>query len=273
MILDIAKRIARKKSALFFLALFLYIFVTWWPLPDTFEEAQGLPHADFYLYMFVGTLGALNGFRIAFKWGGLKSKLGKGIFFLSAALLSQDIGGFIWLYFNKVFLNDLPYPGLPDIGYFGVIPLSVIALLNFADLAGTKFSLRTVKGVFTAVGIALVMIITSYVLFLKDVQPDFQDPIRTFLDFGYPLGEALVFALALIVYTLTTKTLGGAIRTPMIFMIGTFFILFLSDYTFAYTAGKGTYYDGNWVDMLYATYGCMTSIALILFEDLEEQKT
>ena len=77
--------------------------------------------------------------------------------------------------------------------------------------------------------------------------------------------------MSLIVYSLTTKTLGGAIRTPVLFMMGTFVLLFLADYTFLYTAGKEIYFDGNWVDMLYATYVCMTSIALILFEDWEEQ--
>lgn len=271
MLKSILEKLLHKKIALLLLTYYFIIFV-WWIVLNFYlhvKDPREPANLLFTTYGFLGLFGVINGLRIAKKWGGWDSKLGRGLIFLCLGLLGQTIGLSIWLYYNLVLKVDVPYPAWSDAGYFSIIPFNVLAMISLGYLAGVKFSFRSAKAKFFALFVGILMVSVAYFLFLKEVKVDFSNPVRTFLDFGYPLGEALVISMAITVYGVTTKTLGGTFKIPMIFTIYYLFFVFLSDYSFLYTAGQGTYYNGSWVDLVYATENLMGAFCFILYEDLE----
>ena len=54
--------------------------------------------------------------------------------FLGAAAMSWAIGEAIWSYYELALGRDVPFPGLADVGFLGLIPLAVAGLLAFPSV-------------------------------------------------------------------------------------------------------------------------------------------
>lgn len=223
-------------------------------------------------YFTMGVIGGLNGLRIAAKWNGWHSKLGRALIFLSLAILAQNIiGNFLWLlYYNMYLHTQVPYPALTDIGYFSVIPLNALAIYYFGQLSGAKFELKKLKSKAVGLLTGYIFFSLAYVLFIQHVKIDFvNEPIRTFLDLGYPLGEAFNISFATIILLNSAKSVGGAFKVPFLFVIFHFALVFLGDNSFIFAQANGLYYNSSFVDLIYAMQCFTGAIALIFFENLE----
>jgi hypothetical protein len=221
-------------------------------------------------YPITALIGGVYGLFISKKWGGYKSYMGRGIIFLSLGLLGECFGQIVWSYYNIIAKIDIPYPSLADIGYFSIIPLYILGMISLAKASGVSFSLKTVKGKFILVIIPAIMLTLSYFLYLKDLKIDVTQPIKTFLDYGYPIGEALTISIALLVYSLSLNVLGGKMKGKILFIILAFIIQYVTDSTFLYTVSVNTYYNGGPVDMMYATSFLAMAFGLIAFYTYDE---
>src|SRR6185295_5953792 len=74
-----------------------------------------------YLYSFlfgltplVAGIIAIFGAKI---WGGLKTAMGKAVFFIGLGILCWGAGEMIWSYYNFVLAIPAPYPSLADLGF------------------------------------------------------------------------------------------------------------------------------------------------------------
>lgn len=250
--------------------IFLYgIEFLWW-IRIQFLGLHNSEESYFFnwFYGFIAISGALYGIYISNKkWGGWKSIIGKGLILLPVGLLSQAFGVTLWFYYNSILKIDVPYPSWADLGFFGLIPAYTAGAWMFALASGAKFSLRTSGGKLYAFFIPLVSLVVAYGLFLKNVGFDLSDPIKTFLDIGYPLGEIIPVSIALFILTLSNKFLGGTMKNRILFLTGAFFFQFLTEYAFLYTAGAETYINGGWNDLMYATSYTIMSLGLIAFTD------
>lgn len=221
-----------------------------------------------WFYGFIGLSGAFYGLYISVKkWGGGRSLLGRGLIWLPIGLLSQYMGVQLWFYYNVIAQVEVPYPSLADFGFFGLIPAYTMGAYMFAKASGATFSLRTPVGKVLAMIIPLAALSLSYVLFLKGVGFDLNQPLKTFLDFAYPLGEIMPVSIALFTLTLSRGLLGGKMRSRILFLILAFSAQFLTEYLFLYAAGAGTYVNGGFNDLMYGTSYMLMSLALISFTD------
>lgn len=260
------------RSPLAKLAVAYFGLLTLWWLKISFLNSElGLENYLFNLsYLFFNLLGGIGGLVIASKkWGGFKSNFGRGLSFLSLGLLSQSFGLVIWTYYNIVLKVEVPYPSLADIGYFGLIPFYILAMLNFAPAMGVNFALRTVSGKIMSALVPLVVFLISYLFFLSQVGWDSTNLIKSLLDLGYPAGESLSVALALSTYLLSRKLLGGKMRLRLIFMIFALSFQFITEFTFLYTSGKGLYYNASFVDLMYAAAYFLMTLSLLSYSHLE----
>ena len=91
----------------------------------------------------------------------------------------------------------------------------------------------------------------SYFLFLKDLQIDIATPVKTFLDYGYPLGEAIVISIALTTYSLTQGVLGGKMKNTILLLIFAIIFQYITDSFFLYRVAKELYFNGDFVDFMY----------------------
>ena len=224
---------------------------------------QGVPENDMFGFVYGGfsVWGGIVGLIIAQKWGGIKSLIGRAILSLSLGLLLQAFGQYSFWFINVFEKVEVPYPGIPDIGFFGSIPCYIYAGVLLARAAGAKASLKTLSNKAQIVIIPLTMLVLSYILFLRNYSLDLSRFLETFLNFGYPMGQSIYISVAVLTYTLSRRLLGGIMRFPVLFLIVAFTAQFISDYSFLYF--HDVFFAGCFVDYFYLVSYFLMTLGLI----------
>ncbi len=248
--------------------VFIYlVLTTFWVWMFSNNSQEGLFN-NLYgaIYPLISLIGGLYGiFVVSKKWGGYRSVIGRGVYFLSLGLLAQVFGQWAWSYYTIIQKIEVPYPSVADIGYFAIIPLYSYAMYNFAKAAGIEIGLKSFFGKIQAIVVPLVMVGIAYFLFLRDIPLDLSDPLRTFLDFGYPGFEIIAVSLAMLTYSLSHNIYGGILRPKILFIVFALIFQYVTDYLFLYQVGAGTYYNGGIVDLLYASSFMIMALGIIQF--------
>ncbi len=214
-------------------------------------------------YGLMALVGAVFGFSEARKWGGHKSKLGLTILFLSAGLAFAEFGQLVFSYYNIVSKVDIPYPSIADIGFFGNIPLYILGGIYLGRTAGAQFSLRKSGAKLIAFAIPVVSVFSAYHFFLRGYEFEDVSSLQVFLDFGYPIGQAIYIAIAVFVLLAVNSKLGGLMRSRILMVIAAFVAQFVADFNFLYQNTHGTWINGGYGDMLYLTAYFLMTISLI----------
>lgn len=251
------------------IALLVFLLLTAWCFIS--PSFQGHPSERFFgdfpsIYAIVALLGALWGTFIAQKWGGIKSVMGRAILLFSLGLLAQVFGQIAYAYFSFYKHVAVPYPSIGDLGYFGSIPLYIGGIFMLAKASAVKVSLHSFEKKLQAVIIPILILGIGYYLFLQGYKFDWSDPIKIFLDFGYPMGQAIYISLAILTYLLSKGILGGVMKSKILFVLFALCIQFASDYTFLYQSSKGTWIVGGVNDYMYLVAYFLMALGLIQFK-------
>lgn len=215
------------------------------------------------IYGVMALWGAIWGLIISQKWGGSKSLVGKALAMFSLGLLLQEFGQLALSYIDYVLGISGAYPSIGDIGYFGSIPLYILGVLFLAQASGVRVEMKTLKSLALAVIIPLSMLVGAYLLFLQGYQFDWKDPIKVFLDFGYPFGQAIYISLAILTFLLTKNVLGGVMKTRVLWFLAALVIQFASDYTFLFQSSRGTWKVGEINDFMYLVAYFVMTLSLL----------
>ena len=243
---------------LYFLLYFYFVLVIWWVL----LMASGLKDATInYAYAFayglVPLFGGIFGIREAKKWGLLKSALGKALLFLSLGLLTWSFGELIWSYYNLIIHVEVPYPSWADAGFFVSWPFWILGIIHLSRATGARFGLRKIHGKLMLFIIPFLAVLSSYYLLVAVArQGSFEfagGPLKIFLDIAYPVLDVIILTLALLIYGLSRNFLGGQFKWPVLITLFGFVVNYFADFGFSYTTTVGTFYNGNWVDLLFAS--------------------
>lgn len=239
------------KNRLSQISISIFLLLSAWWLYLFLGGIKGTYNNDAFGFVYGGfsIWGGVIGLFVSKRWGAFKSIIGRAIICLSIGLLLQGFGQYSFWYLNSVSKIEIPYPSIPDIGFFGTIPFYIYAAYLLAKSSGARISLKSFHNRLQAIIIPLTMLIVAYFLFLQDYQFDWNSPLTIFLDFGYPMGQAIYISIAILTYGLTRKMLGGVMRFPILFLIFAFFVQFLSDYTYVFF--KEIYFPGSFIDYLY----------------------
>ena len=229
-------------------------------------------HSDYLLELYADTYGMVTvlagayGLYMSKKWGYFKSVFGKAIIFLSFGLLAQGFGQAVYSIYFLVFGISAPYHSIGDLGFFGSIPLYVLGVWYLAVASGIKYVLRSKFYVLVSLAIVTILLFASYRFFLTGY--DFLDvpPLVVFLDFGYPLGQAVYVSMALVVALLSRKMLGGLMKKRVWLLLAALFFQYISDFTFLYQYNRDTWTAGGINDFMYLISYFMLFIAMIDIE-------
>lgn len=248
------------------LVLFVPLFVFW-----AWINAQGLQGGMInnlfgLVYPLISLTSGIYGIYLSFsKWGGYKSVVGRGVLFLALGLLAEFFGQWTWSFYVIILGVEIPYPSIADIGYFLIVPFYSYAMYNFAIAAGIKFSLKSYVGKIQALVIPTLMMAVAYFLFLRNIDIDFSSILRTFLDFGYPTFEAIAISIGILTYSLSRGILGGVMRSRILYLVFALVAQYITDYTFLYRVGTGTYYNAGIVDLMYTVSLTIMALGVISF--------
>jgi hypothetical protein len=256
------------KHKLFWLACLLFVFFTlWWIRVHFVLHAVGSDapaNKRFTVsYGVIALYGGVIGLLASKKWGGAKSLLGRTILLFSIGLLLQEVGQLFYTYYIYFKHTEVPYPSLGDIGYFGSVLCYIGGTILLTKTSGVKFSLHNYYNRLILLALPIAMLVVSYMMFLKDYQ--YTNALTAFLDFGYPLGQAIYISIAILAYLLSIKLLGGVVRKAILFIIFALVVQYVADSTFLYQVQKGTWYAGGWNDYIYVLSYFVMSLALLKF--------
>jgi hypothetical protein len=244
-------------------------YVVWWASFQAVVQSQGVSVQRFgATYGVVALFGAVAGFIASRKWGGYKTVIGRALLFYSLGLLAQEAGQIIYTYYIYGAKIQIPYPSWGDVAYFGSVLLYIYATILLAKAAGVRFSLKNSWYKIVAFVVFAAIISTSYLVFLHNHQYDWHKPITAFLDFGYPMGQAIYISLAVTAYLLSRKLLGGVMRAGIVIIIFALIIQYFADFTFLYQSSRGTWLTGRWNDLSYLVAYFVMATAMIKFQDI-----
>ena len=234
------------------------------------------------LLFVIPFIGAIVGFYNAKCWGGLRSSLGKAVGFVSAGTLFWSLGMLMWCYYIFIAKVEIPYPSLADAAFILSWPLWTLGVLHLSKATGVKFALRELRGKILLVVVPLIAIALAYYLLVPIarggiIEFDPTQAWKLFFDLFYPIGSAIIFAITLTFFSLSSGFLGGKYRMPIIILMLAFLVNFFADITFSYTTTNETYFNGYYPDMLFATGMFLFSLSLALMaprgEGTEKQAT
>lgn len=212
-----------------------------------------------YLYSFLfGLIPLIGGFVAMINskiWGGLKSAVGKAIFFIGLGLFCWGVGEAIWSYYNFFLHVAAPYPSLADIGFAPSIFFYGLGAIYLSRATGAKYGLRNkFAKVFLAVA-PLVLLAFSYYLLITVARggvliPEGENRLKTFFDIVYPLGDFVSLVISVIISGLSFKYFGGKYLLDIISILLGLAVMTFADAVFSYTTTVQTYYNGNWGDLM-----------------------
>lgn len=249
------------------IALILFLLYTIWFIDFHLFTAQGGSQRDWFsvTYGIMAIWGSFWGFIIAKKWGGIKSIIGKAIIFFTVGLGFQELGQLAYTYYIYHLGIEVPYPSIGDLFFYGTIPLYIIGIIYLAKSSGMRISKLSLIHKSQAIIIPLGLLLLSYFFFLKGYKFDWSHPLKVFLDFAVPLGQAIYISLAILTYTFTKGVLGGLMKNKVLFILFALCMQYVADWTFLYQASKGIWYAGGINDYMYLVAYFVMTLGLLQF--------
>jgi hypothetical protein len=254
------------KTLQLLIILIFVAFVAWWVSFQAVVENQALSVQWFGgTYGLIALIGSFVGFYGSHKWGGLRTIVGRALAFFSLGLLAQEAGQLIYTYYVYSAKIDIPYPSWGDVAYFGSVLLYIYAAILLTKATGVRFTLKNRTYKLIAVAVPVILLAISYFVLLHNHEYDTSKPLTVFLDFGYPMGQAIYISLALVAYFVSRKLLGGVMRSGFVLIILALFAQYIADFSFIYQSSRGTYLAGKYVDLLYLISYFVMAMAMIRF--------
>jgi diguanylate cyclase (GGDEF)-like protein/PAS domain S-box-containing protein len=167
---------------------------------------------------------------------------------LGGACFSWAVGQAIWTGYEAIPPSrSVPFPSTADIGYLGLVPLAVAALISLPtvsqNLAGRW------RTVLDGMMIAGSLLLVSWVFVLKQVFKAGGDTLLAqVISLAYPAGD-VVIATILVYVLLRVRQTRAAASVPL-GLIGAGLAAFaFSDSGFAYLTATNSYTSGNFIDV------------------------
>lgn len=243
---------------------FFILLTAWWVTLNLSGVKESFHNYIFgAAYGLMAMLGGVWAIDIARKWGMTKSVMGRAILALSLGLLAEEFGQIVFSFYNIFLHVEIPYPSFADIGFFGNIPLYIVGIMLLAKAAGIQFTLKKNFHKLQIVLLPAIMLIFSYVLFLQNYEFDWSNLLRIFLDFGYPLGQAIYVSIALLIYSLSKNILGGIMKSRILFLLIAFVAQYIADFNFLFQNSRGTWLNGGYGDYLYLMAYFLMTLGLL----------
>jgi hypothetical protein len=189
--------------------------------------------------------------------------MGRSILAFSVGLLLQSFGQSVYAYYALFGGVEVPYPSLGDVGFFGSIPCYIYGTYLLGRVTGVRVSMKRYTEKLSAIILPLVLLLSSYAMFLRGYDFSEVSLLTGVLDFGYPLGQALYVSLAILILILSKKSLGGLMKKPLQFLLLALFVQYAADYMFLYQISRDTWFAGGMNDVVYLLAYFIMTIALI----------
>jgi hypothetical protein len=263
---------SKKTKIVIIIVSSLVLFLYWAALALTHTKFKMINYWWEALLAVVAIGYGAMGMISAKHWSWLKSGVGKSVFFISVGLIMWGIGQAGWTYYViKDPANQVPPTHILDVIYSSSIPLWAYGIFKLTRATGARYGIRSLKAKLAVTALILIMLAVSY-YFLVVVARGGNAYFRQnsfweiFFDLGYAVGDFVNLTLAVAIFGLSWKYLGGRFKRPILVLLCAFAVIYLADFLFSFYDGKGQYYNGQWVDLVYLLMTAVFGIGLCLLD-------
>lgn len=262
----------------FFLTICYTVLVVWWVF-NFFSREYNTINTYLYglAYSLLPFIGGLLGLRTSSYWGGFKSYVGSAVFYISLGLITWSIGGVIFAYYNLVLGVEVPYPSLADFAYIISWPLWAFGMFYLSRATGARYGIGHWYGKLIAIIVPIASLFLTYYLVVYLANGGSFDLSagggQLFFSLAYPFGDVVILTLTLVIFGLSLGYLGGKFTFAIVTLLLSFVFNYISDMSFSYTTALGTFYTGNWVDLLFTTTMFLMSLGVNLLTPINQKAT
>jgi hypothetical protein len=253
------------------LVVLFVLLSVWWVLSPQMISQYGenfifqFSHTYFVIALW-GVLCGLAYTRCTLK--GTRLLVKAEIFFL-LGLFGQVFGQIAYSYYVLVYGDVTPYPSVGDFGFFGTIPFYIIAVLYLLKANKIQVWLQSYEHKLQALLVPLVMLALAYGLFLYDYAFDLSQPMIIFLDFIFPIGQAVHISLAILIYVVARSISNRSMQNFALLILVAFIMQFFSDYTYSYEVNNSTWVPGNLNEYMYLVAYFFMSFGILRLQSVK----
>jgi hypothetical protein len=253
------KLLAKNKFQIGALLYFFALVVYWVFLWQSDLKTSNYNYLYSLLFSLTPLVGGAIGMVKAGMWGRFRSSVGKAVFFFSLGLFLWGAGSMVWSYYNFVVKDALPYPSLADLGFAPSIFFWGVGAVFLSKASGARFALKSSiwAKLFTILTVVVLPFLAYYLLIKVARQgtlvPEGESVLKVVLDIAYPLGDFIALMLSVIIFGLSFRYFGGFFKIAIISLLTGLAVMFVGDFVFSYTTTDGSFFNGNWGDLILTT--------------------
>ncbi len=254
------------KLLVYFLLLIYFVYLFLWLILNFSTTAFPDSYYNYYTdsYGIIAAVGGLIGLHFAKYWGGFASVFGKALSLFSIGLLFQFLGQLSYGIYHYVYNVEKPYPSFGEVFYFGSIPLYILAIYLLGKSIGSLYSLKSKLGILLVIIVPILTFSVAYLLFLSEYSFEDTTAVTAVLDIGYPVGQSIYLAGAVLALFLSVNVLGGRLKRYVLVILIALFLQYIADTFFLYQTYKDSWKEAGISDILFATAYTMMGMALAL---------
>lgn len=219
-------------------------------------------------YGIIALFGGIFGVSLAKSWGYFKSHVGTSITLLSLGLLAQFLGQLSYSILFYAYGIENAYPAFGEAFFVVSVPLYIVGSYYIAKAAGFHTSLESQRNRIIALITPIVVLIFSYVFFLRTYDFNSNPLLNTIIEIYYPLGQSLFLSMSLVALITTRKYLGGVMRRPVLFVLLALVFQYLADSMFIYETLHEIWGAGSLSALMFVISYSLMSLALVNFQIL-----
>ena len=240
------------------LAFYIFLVIFWVWLYSTGSKEGFYNYLYSFLFGLIPLIGGLVAMINAKVWGGLKSAVGKAVFYIGLGLFCWGSGETIWSYYNFFLGEPAPYPSLADLGFAPSIFFYGLGAIYLSKATGAKYGLKNAVAKLFVIIAPFILLAISYYLFVVVARggvlvPEGETPLKIILDIAYPLGDFVALTVSVVVSGLSFRYLGGRFIVDIISILLGLAVMTWGDAVFSYTTTVETFYNGQFGDLLLTT--------------------
>ncbi|MET8150158.1 bifunctional diguanylate cyclase/phosphodiesterase [Actinoplanes sp. NPDC049668] len=177
---------------------------------------------------------------------------------LGLGALSYAFGEASWTWIETVQGREAPFPGLPDVGYLGMIPLTAAGLLMVPVARQT--AANRVRSIVDGMMIACSLLLISWITVIGPLLTEGNDNTTgLYVLLGYPIGDVILVTIVL--YTLALLRRGGQGSLSLMLIGAAMLLIATADSVYAYVALHDEYSSGGLLDAVWFAAFAMMVIA------------
>lgn len=239
---------------------FLFSFfalVIFWFFIFQIKPSSVVPGYVFSLFLgLIPLVGGIIAIVSSKDWTNLRGFISRGMFFMGIGLTLWGVGEMIWSYYNFFAHVSAPYPSFADLGFAPSVFFYCVGTIYLARAAGADLGLKKSSAKLFAVIATLAMAFISYYVLVivarNGVLLTPGDPIlKAIFDIVYPLGDFISLTFAVVVSGLAFKNLTREYHIAILSVVVGLAVMFIADSVFSYTTTLGTYFNGDFGDLIF----------------------